>query len=101
MAKTTFSGLADVEVGPAPEFQERLETLNPVEMFVAAIYNCLMTTFFYFCESQILRFYRAFRRHMDGLKSRKTGFDLLTWMFRQKLHWPNNIWLRKFARLEI
>jgi len=47
-AKTIFSGPGELEVGPAPEFEGSPETLNPEEMFVAAINNCLMTTFFYF-----------------------------------------------------
>ena len=48
MAKTVFSGPGELEVGPAPEFNGSPETLNPEEMFVAAVNNCLMTTFFYF-----------------------------------------------------
>ena len=48
LAKTVFSGPGELEVGPAPEFEGSPETLNPEEMFVAAINNCLMTTFFYF-----------------------------------------------------
>jgi len=47
-AKTVFSGPGELEVGPAPEFNGSPETLNPEEMFVAAVNNCLMTTFFYF-----------------------------------------------------
>lgn len=47
-AKTVFSGPGELEVGPAPEFEGSPETLNPEEMFVAAINNCIMTTFFYF-----------------------------------------------------
>jgi organic hydroperoxide reductase OsmC/OhrA len=47
-AKTIFSGPGELKVGPAPEFEGSPETLNPEEMFVAAINNCLMTTFFYF-----------------------------------------------------
>jgi len=47
-AKTIFSGPGELEVGPAPEFNGNTETLNPEEMFVAAINSCLMTTFFYF-----------------------------------------------------
>lgn len=47
-AKTIFSGPGEMEVGPAPEFNGNTEALNPEEMFVAAINNCLMTTFFYF-----------------------------------------------------
>lgn len=48
LAKTVFSGPGEMEVGPAPEFDGSPETLNPEEMFIAAINNCLMTTFFYF-----------------------------------------------------
>ena len=47
-ANTVFSGRGEMEVGPAPEFEGKPETLNPEEMFVAAVNNCLMTTFFYF-----------------------------------------------------
>jgi organic hydroperoxide reductase OsmC/OhrA len=47
-AKTVFSGPGQLEVGPAPEFSGSPETLNPEELFVASVNNCLMTTFFYF-----------------------------------------------------
>jgi organic hydroperoxide reductase OsmC/OhrA len=47
-AKTVFSGPGELKVGPAPEFNGSPETLNPEELFVAAVNNCLMTTFFYF-----------------------------------------------------
>jgi len=48
-AKTVFSGPGEIEIGPALEFDGSPETLNPEEMFVAAINNCLMTTFFLLC----------------------------------------------------
>ena len=47
-AKTVFSGPGELEVGPDPEFEGSPETLNPEEMFVAAVNSCIMTTFFYF-----------------------------------------------------
>jgi organic hydroperoxide reductase OsmC/OhrA len=47
-AKIVFTGPGELEIGPAPEFNGRPETLNPEEMFVAAINSCIMTTFFYF-----------------------------------------------------
>jgi len=59
-AKTVFSGPGELEVGPAPEFEGGPETLNPEEMFVAAINNCLMTTFFYFVRRsnvEVLSYY--------------------------------------------
>jgi len=49
-AKIIFSGPGELEIGPAPEFKGSPETLNPEEMFVAAINSCLMTTFFYFTQ---------------------------------------------------
>jgi organic hydroperoxide reductase OsmC/OhrA len=59
-AKTVFSGPGELGVGPAPEFEGSPETLNPEEMFVAAINNCLMTTFFYFVRKsnvEVLSYY--------------------------------------------
>ncbi|KPK75889.1 MAG: hypothetical protein AMJ79_09275 [Phycisphaerae bacterium SM23_30] len=47
-ARTVFTGPGELQVGPAPEFEGSPETLNPEEMFVGSINNCLMTTFFYF-----------------------------------------------------
>ena len=49
-AKTVFSGPDKLEIGPVPEFNGHPETLNPEEMFVAAINSCIMTTFFYFVQ---------------------------------------------------
>jgi len=49
-AKTIFSGPGELEIGPAPEFNGNPKTLNPEEMFVAAINSCIMTTFFYFAR---------------------------------------------------
>jgi organic hydroperoxide reductase OsmC/OhrA len=59
-AKTVFSGPGEIKVGPAPEFEGSAETLNPEEMFVTAINNCLMTTFFYFVRKsnvEVLSYY--------------------------------------------
>jgi organic hydroperoxide reductase OsmC/OhrA len=59
-AKTIFSGPGELGVGPATQFEGSPETLNPEEMFVAAINNCLMTTFFYFVRKsnvEVLSYY--------------------------------------------
>ena len=59
-AKAIFSGPCELEIGPAPEFNGKPETLNPEEMFVAAINSCIMTTFFYFVRKsnvEILSYY--------------------------------------------
>ena len=59
-ARTIFSGPGELEIGPAPEFNGKPETLNPEEMFVAAINSCIMTTFFYFVRKsdvEILSYY--------------------------------------------
>jgi len=47
-AVVIFGGPGELAVGPAPEFGGRPESLNPEELFVAAINSCLMVTFFYF-----------------------------------------------------
>jgi len=47
-AVVIFDGPGELAIGPAPEFGGRPESLNPEELFVAAINSCLMMTFFYF-----------------------------------------------------
>jgi len=67
-AKTIFSGPGELEVGPAAEFEGNPETLNPEEMFVAAINNCLMTTFFYFerkLNVEISSYYSEAKGHVE------------------------------------
>ena len=59
-AKTIFSGPGELEISPPPEFNGKPGTLSPEEMFVAAINNCIMTTFFYFVRKsdvEILSYY--------------------------------------------
>ena len=73
-AKTIFSGPGKLEIGPAPEFDGKPETLNPEEMFVAAINSCIMTTFFYFVRKsnvEILSYYS----HAEGqVEKQADGF---------------------------
>ncbi len=45
-----FRGPGRMEIGAAAEFGGSGKTLNPEEMFVAAINSCLMNTFFYFTQ---------------------------------------------------
>jgi organic hydroperoxide reductase OsmC/OhrA len=73
-AKTTFSGLSDVEVGPAPEFEGSPDALNPEEMFVAAINNCLMTTFFYFVRKSNVEVLSYYSQALGRLEKQKDGF---------------------------
>lgn len=47
-AKVMFSGPSQMEIGAAAEFGGSGQSLNPEEMFVAAINSCLINTFFYF-----------------------------------------------------
>jgi len=73
-AKTVFSGPGELKVGSAPEFDGKPGTLNPEEMFVAAINSCIMTTFFYFVRKsnvEILSYYS----HAEGRVEKQTdGF---------------------------
>ncbi len=84
-AKTVFSGPGELEVGPAPEFNGNPETLNPEEMFVASINNCLMTTFFYFVRKlnvEILSYYS----HAEGRVEKQTdGFRFANVEVRAKV----------------
>jgi len=79
-AKTVFSGPGKMEVGPASEFGGSPETLNPEEMFVAAINACLMTTFFYFVRKlnvEISSYYSEAEGHVekqaDGFRFTNVG----------------------------
>jgi organic hydroperoxide reductase OsmC/OhrA len=74
-AAVIFGGPGELAIGPAPEFGGRPESLNPEELFVAAINSCLMVTFFYFLrKSDIeLHAYEAdakgqVRKGPDGLQ---------------------------------
>ncbi len=84
-AKTVFSGPGELEVGPAPEFNGRPETLNPEEMFVAAINSCLMTTFFYFVQKvnvEVLSYYSD----VEGrIEKQKDGFRFTNVEVRAKV----------------
>lgn len=73
-AKTVFSGPGEIEVGPAPEFEGSSETLNPEEMFVAAINNCLMTTFFYFVRKLNVEILSYYSEAQGRLEKQKDGF---------------------------
>ena len=73
-AKTVFSGPGELEVGPAPEFEGSPETLNPEEMFVAAINNCLMTTFFYFVRKLNVEISSYYSEAQGQLEKQKDGF---------------------------
>jgi len=74
MAKTVFSGPGQFEVGPAPEFEGSPDTLNPEEMFVAAINNCLMTTFFYFVRKSNVEVLSYYSKAQGQLEKQKDGF---------------------------
>ncbi len=73
-AKTIFSGPGQLEVGPAPEFEGSPETLNPEEMFVAAINNCLMTTFFYFVRKLNVENLSYYSDAQGRVEKQKDGF---------------------------
>jgi len=73
-AKTVFTGPGELEVGPAPEFNGNPKTLNPEEMFVAAINNCLMTTFFYFVRKLNVEISSYYSEAQGQLEKQKDGF---------------------------
>jgi len=73
-AKTVFTGPGELEVGPAPEFEGSTETLNPEEMFVAAINNYLMTTFFYFVRKLNIKISSYFSEVQGRVEKQADGF---------------------------
>jgi len=73
-AKTTFSGPGELEIGPAPEFNGNPETLNPEEMFVAAINNCIMITFFYFVRKSNIEILSYYSKAEGQVKKQADGF---------------------------
>jgi organic hydroperoxide reductase OsmC/OhrA len=73
-AKTVFSGPGQLEVGPAPEFGGSPEALNPEELFVASVNNCLMTTFFYFVRKSDIEIL-SYRSDAEGeVEKQADGF---------------------------
>ncbi len=74
LAKTVFSDPGELEVGPAPEFKGSPETSNPEEMFVAAINNCLMTTFFYFVRKSNVKILPYYSKAEDRVEKQADGF---------------------------
>jgi len=84
-AKTVFSGAGKLEVGPAPEFEGSPETLNPEEMFVAAINNCLMTTFFYFVRKSNVEILSYYSRAEGQVKKQADGFRFTSVEVRAKV----------------
>ena len=84
-AKTVFSGPGEIKVGPAPEFDGSPETLNPEEMFVAAINNCLMTTFFYFVRKINIEILSYYSEAQGQVEKQKDGFRFTNVEVRAKV----------------
>ena len=73
-AKTIFSGPGELEISPAPEFNGSSETLNPEEMFVAAINGCLMTTFYYLVNKSNIEVLSYYSEAESRLEKQEGGF---------------------------
>jgi len=84
-AKTVFSGPGELEVGPAPEFEGSPETLNPEEMFVAAVNSCIMTTFFYFVRKSDIEVLSYYSDAEGRVEKQKDGFRFTNVEVRAKI----------------
>ena len=84
-AKTVFSGPGELEVGPAPEFEGSPETLNPEEMFVAAVNSCIMTTFFYFVRRSNIEVLSYYSDAEGRVEKQKDGFRFTNVEVRAKI----------------
>jgi len=73
-AKIIFSGPGELEIGPATEFDGKPETLNPEEIFVAAINSCIMTTFFYFVRKSNIEVLSYYSDAQGQVEKQKDGF---------------------------
>jgi len=98
-AKTIFSGPGKLEVGPAPEFEGSLETLNPEEMFVAAINNCLMTTFFYFVQKLNVEILSYYSDAQGRVEKQTDGFRFTNVEVRAKITLPRQELAEKVREL--
>jgi len=84
-AKTVFGGPGELEVGPAPEFEGSQETLNPEEMFVAAVNSCIMTTFFYFVRRSNIEVLSYYSDAEGRVEKQRDGFRFTNVEVRAKI----------------
>jgi len=99
-AKTVFSGPGELEVGPAPEFEGNPKTLNPEEMFVAAINNCLMTTFFYFVRKLNVEISSYYSEAQGQLEKQEDGFRFTNVQVRAEVTLAQQELAEKVRQLE-
>lgn len=50
LARTSMSGINELEVGPPQEYGGDPNTLNPEEMLVASVNSCIMLVFYHFAN---------------------------------------------------
>lgn len=84
-AKVVFSGPGEMEIGSAAEFGGSGETLNPEEMFVAAINSCLMNTFFYFTQKFKIKTLSYSSQALGQLEKQSDGFRFTNVEVRAKV----------------
>ncbi len=87
-AKTLFSGPGEMEIGSAAEFGGSGQTLNPEEMFVAAINSCLMNTFFYFMQKFNIELLSYYSQAQGQLEKQSDGFRFTNVKVRAKVQLP-------------
>jgi len=92
-AKVIFSGPGQMKIGPAAEFGGSGQTLNPEEMFVAAINSCLMNTFFYFTQKFKIDILSYNSQAFGQLEKQSDGFRFTNVEVRAKVQLPED----KFA----
>jgi organic hydroperoxide reductase OsmC/OhrA len=73
-AKAVFNDPGEIEIGPAAEFGGSGQTLNPEEMFIAAINSCLINTFFYFTQKFNIELLSYYSQAQGQLEKQSDGF---------------------------
>jgi organic hydroperoxide reductase OsmC/OhrA len=89
-AKIAFSGPARMQIGPAAEFGGSGQTLNPEELFVAAVNSCLMTTFFYFTGKFDIRLSTYHSKAQGHLDKQSDGFRFTSVTVQAKVQISEN-----------
>ena len=73
-AKTTMSGVGETEVGPPAVYGGDSQTLNPEELFIAAINSCIMLVFYHFAKKLKVEVLSYSSKAQGKIEKTKTGF---------------------------
>ena len=94
-SKVTFRGPGQMEIGAAAEFGGNGQSLNPEELFVAAINSCLMNTFFYFTQKFKIEILSYHSQASGQLEKQSDGFRFTHVEIRAKVQLTEDKFVNK------